>query len=193
MGDRMSRSIIQLEQIGAWFSKLSSRERILVLLTGVSLLFTASFLLYQTLEESIAETRRKSIVRTRDLKELGRLANRYNDLKVRLERLQTTFSAAQLSFEEVTKKIDVIVQQSIGSNTYELKRGRTPEQIGFEYEKQQFTLKVESLGLPQLVQLLYKLEQGDNPLFLGKVDISKSTRDDSFAATLEIFSVRKNS
>ncbi len=189
----MSRASIKFDQLSTWFFRLSVRERVLLVVTSVALFLTACLFAYQAVQESIAETRRRTIVRTRNLNDLGRLANRYNDLKERLDRLQTTFSAAQLSFEEVTKKIDVIVQQSIGTNTYELKRGRTPEQIGFEYEKQQFTLKVDSLELPQLVQLLYKLEQGDNPLFLGKVDISKSTRDESFAATLEIFSVRKNS
>lgn len=181
-----------IRRIIGWYANLHHRERGLIIFTGICLLATAVYLVIDEVQEYVAETERMLIVRSRDLEELPRLLRRYRTLRGRLEKVQATFAASQLTFEEVTSQLDEIVRESIGSDNYDLKKGGSPTQIGFEYEKQEFTVNVKSLTLEQVTKLLYQLEQGESPLFLGNVDIIMSSRDDTFNATLEIFSIRKS-
>ncbi|MCB0325728.1 MAG: type II secretion system protein M [Bdellovibrionales bacterium] len=180
-----------LKKVRTSYLALSARERLLVTVAGVSLALTGMYLGVESLQEHIAETRRLVTVRSRNLEELAGVLRRHQTLSARLGKLQTTFAEAQLTFEQVTKQLDTIVRESIGSDNYDLKVGRSPEQVGFEYEKQEFTLRVKSLSLEQVVKLLHRLEQGESPLFLGKADLVKEN-DRQFGATLEIFSIRKS-
>lgn len=180
-----------LKRVRSFYLTLSRRERSLVLIAVVASAVALLYLSVDTVRRHITETNAMVTVRSRHLEELSRVIRRYNTLNTRLERLQTTFAEAQLTFEEVTRQLDSVVRESIGSDNYDLKVGRSPSQIGFEYEKQEFTLRVKSLTLEQVIRLLHRLEQGESPLFLGKVDLLKQN-DSEFNATLEIFSVRKS-
>jgi exonuclease VII small subunit len=131
------------------------------------------------------------IVRTRQLSELGDIAKRYKTLSQRLEEAKKTFADSQMTFEQVTSQLDKIVRDSIGSDKYDLNKGKATK-VGLDYDRQEFTVKIKSLSLQQIVALLHKLEQGDTPLFLGKVDLAKSPSDSSLSATLEIFSIKKS-
>lgn len=180
-----------VRNLNSWCLSLSHRERLLVIFAlgciaaiGLQLSFTA-------LRESINDMERMLTVRTKHLEQLAPVLQRYTTLKQRLEKMQSTYAASELTFEALTSHIDKVVRDSIGSDNYDLKKGRSSAQIGFDYEKQEFSLNVKSLSLDQLTKLLYQLEQGDKPLFLGKVDITKA-RDNTFGATLEIFSIRKS-
>lgn len=143
------------------------------------------------IQERLEETPRLIQARTSDLETLGRTVGRYQTLKVRMESIETSFKESQMTFEQVTDELDKVVKESIGGGEYDLKKIRTPSSIGLSYEKQEFTLNIKSLTLDQLVRLLHRLENGDRPLFLGKVDINKPAGNSAFSATLEVFSVRK--
>lgn len=170
---------------------LSSRERIFVLLGAVACLVFALYLGVESFFNDINKTKKLAQTRQIQLEQIALLVQRYNTLESRLQRLQETFSESQLTFEQVTKQLDSIVRQSIGSDKYGLDRGRSLTQIGESYQKQEFTLKISSITLEQVVDLLYRLEHGESPLLLGKVDLVHSRRNKSFSATLEIFSVLK--
>jgi hypothetical protein len=175
-----------------WFLRLNNRERTLICVTGICLLGFAVYTVAAQIELYIVNTERVLAVRTQQLDELSRVIQRYKSLKGRLERVQRTFAQSQMTFKEVTDQLDKIVRQTIGNNTYDLKKGGSPSQIGFEYEKQAFTLNIRSLTLEQVTRLLYQLEQGDSPLSLGKVDVIKAPADNTYSATLEIFSIQKS-
>lgn len=182
----------EMKKVSLWMSKFNKRETTLILFTGVCLIMFAIYSGIEMVQENLADTKRLTIVRQRNLEEINNIASRYKTLKTRLVKLQDSFAKSEMTFEEVTKEIDAIVKKSIGSDDYDLKKGRTPTQIGFEYEKQQFTLNVSSIKLNDVVKLLYNLEKGKSPLILGKVDLRKIQKDQFFSASLEIFSVRKS-
>lgn len=171
------------------FNRLQPRERLAIVAAVVGCLLFACYLAIEAVSAQIASTTRLSATRQEHLEQLYALAQRYKTLDTRLEKAQTTFAESQLTFEEVTSQLDSIVRQSIGSSKYDLDRGRALTPIGLDYQKQEFTLKVTSLSLEQVIDLLYRLEHGESPLLLGKVDLFQSGRDKTFSATLEIFSV----
>ncbi len=181
-----------MKQLRSAFQRLNARERLLVSVAALALVATGIYSLATFAREQIADTERMVVVRTQHLTELYEIVDRYRTLSQRLDRAQTTYAESQMTFEEVTDQLDKIVRDSIGSDKYDLKRGRNLTKVGLEYEKQDFTLKVPALELEQVVKLLYSLEQGESPLFLGKVDLLKSSSNHTFSATLEIFSIRKS-
>ena len=96
-----------------------------------------------------------------------------------------------MSFEEVTVELDKIVKESIGNNNYELKKGRAAKELGFDYEKQQFSLKVNSIELEESIKLLHNLENSKSPFLLGTVNFKRFGRKDKFSVNIEIYSIRK--
>lgn len=170
---------------------LSPRERLIVGAAAVLLLVTIFYIPITAFSSYEEDTVQRTEARARELEQINKIAARYKTLNERLAHLKDTFAQSQMTFEEVTSQLDKVVKDTIGSDDYNLSKTRSPSQLGFEYEKQDFTLKINSLKFDQLIRLLYSLEQGDSPLFLGKVDIAKQQTGDLFTATLEIFSVRK--
>ena len=173
------------------FLSLSQRERVILSLAAVALLFVAGQEVASSVENSIDETRRQVQVRTQQLKDLERALTRYTSLKQRRDTLQASFAQSQMSFEQVTNELDRIVRTAIGSDNYELKKPNPPTPFGFEYEKQDFTLIIKTLSLQQLVTLLHEIEHGARPLYLSKVDVTKALAGTDFGAVIEIYSIAK--
>ncbi len=170
---------------------LSSRERMILILAFTVLLFIAGQSALDMVQESIDSTRHLVQARSQQLRDLDRVLSRYLSLVERRDSLQETFAHSQMSFEQVTNELDRIVRAAIASDNYELKKPNPPKPFGFEYEKQDFSLIVKSLTLQQLVTLLHEIEHGSRPIFLSKVDITKSATGIDFGAVLEIYSIAK--
>lgn len=173
-------------------SKCSQREISMITVMFVSIVFALIYLGYLEVDSYLEDSKRLLNIRTQTLKEISKVLERYKNLQGRLNSLKATFAESELSFEEVTAQIDKIVKTSIGNDNYELKKGRSPTKVGLEYEKQDFTLNIPAISQDQAVKLLFQLEQGESPLFLGKVDFSKTSREGNLSIAIEIFSIKKS-
>ena len=188
----LARLLQLFRRLLAWFTALNQREKLIV---GATVVFGLLFSLQQLfglVEDHMDSTRQLVAVRKSQLEEVGKILRRYAALRKRRDLLQSTYAESQLTFEQVTTELDRIVKDAINSDNYELKKPHAPTPFGFEYEKQEFTLIVKSLALPQLVKLLYQIEQGGKPIYLSKIDITKSPSGTDFSAVLEIYSIGKS-
>ena len=176
-----------------WLQSVSPRERMIILVAGAFGLAYAIYYPLSAVDTHITEQERAITVRSRELGELTHVLKRYDTLTKRLQKLKAIFAEAEMSFEQVTEKLDKIIKEGIGSDNYELKKkGGAPAEFGFEYEKQDFSVRVREVNIDQLVKLLYQLEQGESPLFLSKVDIQLTPVAGKFSSTMELFSIRKH-
>lgn len=185
----------QLQQywrkIAHWYMALSHRERVIVWLTSAALVVAGIYQLGQGVDDYIRSNNRSLAMRRTQLEDVQKVLKRYVTLKARQDTMQKTFAQSELTFEQVTSRLDKIVRESIGSDNYDLKKTRTPTAFGFAYEKQDFSVNIKSITIEQLVKLLYQLEHGDSPLFLSKLDIQRSTMTNDYGAILEIYSIAK--
>lgn len=176
-----------------WYSSLLTREKALVFTAVFGILLylgsIATSLVLNTIKDQEAKIKRRQF----ELSEVNNLLKRYQQLSNRFKRVEDTFTQSQMTFEQVTAELDKLIRDSIGSSNYDLNKSRNPSDIGLEFEKQEFTIKVKSLSLDQIVNMLHKLENGDSPLFLGKLDITRSAVTGDFSASLEVYSIRKKS
>lgn len=175
-----------------WFAGRSQSERRLITITALIGALWLCSVPISWAAEHINEVETQTIVRRRHYDELRRQVRRYHELDQRLAKLKESFAASEMTFEQVASELDRIVQKSIGSNNYDLTKSGDPAPLGLDFEKQDFTLNIRSLTLEQLVNLLYEIEQGKSPLFMGKVDILQGTSEGTFRATLEIASISRS-
>lgn len=185
----------QLQQywrkIAHWYLALSQRERMIVWVTSAALVIAGIYQVGEGVDAYIKSNNRSLSMRRTQLDDVQKVLKRYVTLKSRQESMQRTFAQSELTFEQVTSRLDKIIRDSIGSDNYDLKKTRTPTAFGFEYEKQDLSVNIKSITIEQLVKLLYQLEQGDSPLFLSKLDIQRSTMTNEYGAILEIYSIAK--
>ena len=181
-----------LKKLAALFTALNQREKFLVGLGALGLFCLSIYYPYSWVSSYIEDTNRLSIIRRNDLEEVTSLLKRYDHLNSKLVTVQKSFKEAQMTFEEVTKEIDKIIKSSLGADAdYDFKKPKSPTLLGLDFEKQEFSLKIKSATLEQIVKLLFALEQGNRPLFLGKIDLKRVSKSNNYMTTLEIFSVRK--
>lgn len=176
-------------KVQTWFQSLSSRERLIVGVTSISVFLYIAWLPFASVISLFEDRELHLTQRTRVYNQMGENLNRYFQLNEKLQRLQSTFKNSQMTFEDVTRELDQIIRKAVGSADYELDKNRTPSALGGNYVKQIFTVKIKEINLTQLVSLLYSLEHGQSPLFLGKIDITRTNQDKSFLATMEIYSI----
>ena len=175
-----------------WFAALSQRER--VILSAVALLgviysaqqVTLSFQEYVDTNSLLVSKR------TAEYESIAKTLKRYQSLKRRRETLQATFAASQMTYEQVVNQLSKLVRDTIGNDNFELKKSRSPAPFGLDFQKQEFTLSIKAISMEQLVKILYQIEQGERPLFLSKVDITRLLQAGDYSANLEIYSINKS-
>lgn len=176
-----------------WLEGRSKSEKTLIAIAAAAVLLIAITSVVSQVSEWQEETERLAAIRKRQHAEIASLLQKYHTLNTRLESLKRSFDESQMSFEQVTEELDRIVQKHVGSASYDLKKNQNPEPLGSDFEKQAFTLRIPSVTLEQLVDLLYEIEHGKAPLFMGKVDIIATRDKKSFRVTLAVSSInRKN-
>lgn len=175
-----------------WFNSAKSTERISAIVLGLTALGCIIYFPVSTLNNYLDNVALEATQRRNDLEQINKLLGQYKTLNTRLDLLKASFDESLMTFEEVTSTIDQIVKQSIGSDSYSLQKLGDPSELGFDYEKQDFQIIIRQANLEQVVKLLYNIEQGERPLFLGNINLTKVLQKDEFVATLKIFSVRKS-
>lgn len=174
----------------AFYTQRTPRERKLIVVISAVFLVLGCWWSVQYLNASLVSEERLVKERLTTLEALSRSLAVYTRLDTRLKHLQQTYSQSEMTLEQVTSAVDETVKEAVGSGNYELDKARSTTSLDVGYDKQEFTLKLRSITLDQLVKLLHSLETGKAPLFLGKVNLEKSDAK-SFSSAIEVFTLRK--
>ena len=179
-----------LMRLVSWFRSLSHRDRVALTVLVTALLVFGSYMIVDETRTFLQNKQQLVETRVKNLEQLSKIIARYSTLNGRLKIAEETFAKSQLTFEEAFSELDKIIKTNISSSDFDPRKGQVSP-VGLEYEKQEFNVQLKGISLDQLVHLLFELEQGQRPLFLGKVDIARSPVEGQFNATLEVFSIRK--
>jgi len=151
---------------------------------------------------SIGGQQAKIDERAREVASLQYAVAKYSKLSARLQSLEKTYANSELSVEQVYSEVENIVKAALADSAkggsagqiaqgYELRSVGTIVAISDTVQQQGYSLKLKSLSLTQLVDLLYRLEQGKAPLFLGRLELTKGSQPGIFSANLELSSLRR--
>jgi hypothetical protein len=167
------------------------RERLLV---GGAVLVVFGWLLLeggQSVVGSFGSSDAALDARVSEINSLERTVSDYIKLASRLASLERSYASSEMSVEQVYAEVENVVREALGNDGYELRPSGANVSISDTAEQQVYALKLRALSLKQLVDLLYKLEQGKAPLFLGRLEVNKGTQQGIFSANLELSSIRR--
>ena len=167
-----------------------NRQDILLIMVGLVVVVFIGNKIYQSINTGMRTKMASIEIRKSDFTQIRTLVEKYKTLNNKKNLIEEQLRKSQLNFEQVATTLDKLVNDSLGNNNYDLRKIRQPTEVGLDFKKQDFSLTINAINLDQLVKILYQIESGNNPIFLGKIDVAKSDPNQgTLKAVIEIFSI----
>jgi general secretion pathway protein M len=165
-----------LRQISGFSQRLSPRERTIL---GAGTAAMVIIGLYSFVWEPLAEGRlrlaQRIVAKQRQLEEIQTMRETYMGLLRQLEASQQVLDRADAKFS-LFPHIEATVAQVVGRDKI---KSMNPENkvIGGAYREDSVELKLAGISLEQLVDMMYRIEKGDHPLRITRLQVKKQFRD----------------
>lgn len=169
------------------FSRMSSRERMLVSVAGLGLLVAAvySFVL-DPLIVGEQQLGRSMLRKEEDMKSLARLRYDYLDLSQKLAAGETLLSKTSKDFSLFAYLEATISQVTPGRIS---SMNRSNKTAGDLYEEELVEIKLTQVSLDNIVDMLHRIEKTEHPLRVTRLMVkerSGATRDFDVTATVSL-------
>jgi type II secretory pathway component PulM len=159
-----------------YLNRLAPRERLLL---GVAVASVVVISLYSFVWEPLDSGRelleRRITLREKELAEIQRQRDTYLQLIRQIEANRGAISEGDPNFNLLAYLQNTISQAIAREQIVSMNpstRGR-----GAEYQEQMVEIKLTQIDLPQLVDLLYRVEKGQHPLRFSRLQIKKRYND----------------
>ena len=173
------------------FQGLTPRERLIVsAAAGAMVLFFIGNLIGGGIS-SLENTKSMAVKRQEDLNSISRLSQRYAQLNDKQKKVKASYQQAAMTFQQVTVELDSLIKDTLGTADFSLENTQEVLEAEKDFNRQEFKIVLRSVTLEQLVGILYRIENGPAPLFLGKVDLATSPAGNSLSATLSVYTIFK--
>jgi len=166
-------------QLVGYYNRLAPRERVLV---GVATLATLVISLYtfiwDPLQSNQALLARRIATKEKDLAAIERLRETYLDLERYLEANQAATSLQNPNFNLFASVQKTVSEAVSRENITSMNPSTKP--IGTDFQEEQVEIKLQKVSLPQLVDFLYRVEKGAQPLRFSRLQIKKRPNPDIY-------------
>lgn len=179
----------QIQQASQYFAKLSGREKILVLVAAIGILFSGAYLIYSPIEEAFLEQSRQLEDTARNLQNVSAALARYKKLGARREEVEREFREVEIA-EGALSYLEELVKTKAGVLNPQISP-KDMRDFGSEYEQAPFLIRFPIVDLARLVQFLETLVNGPKPFILASLDIKRRPAGDSLDVELEVSSIRR--
>jgi type II secretory pathway component PulM len=163
-------------QTFSFYQRLSSRERTLVGVAGGALLV---ILLYTLVWDPLAQGRelltRHIALREHDLSQMEQMRETYLELLRQYEASQAVLDRVDEKFS-LFPHIEATVSQVVGRD-HIISMNPQNKVIADAYRQESVELKLSSISLEQLVNMLYQIEKGPHPLRVTRLQVKKRIRE----------------
>jgi hypothetical protein len=160
-----------------YFDRLAPRERLLLGLAIISVVLIGGYsLVWDPMQVSATLLSRKIVTREKDLVEIQRQHDHYLDLLRQLEANQWIFEVDP-SFNLLGYLQSVISQAVSREKIASMNPSTRPRPEAPEFVEELVEIKLTQLTLPNIVDLMYRVEKGDHPLRFSRVLIKKRFND----------------
>ena len=161
-------------QLLGYYNRLAPRERVLVGVAAISVLAISLYsFVWDPLQTSREQISRRIAAKEKDLSEIQRERDVYLDVKRRLEMNQAGFTTDNFNlFAYLQGEISQAV-----SKEHIISMNPSNKNIGSDYQEEMVEIKLQQLSLPQIVDLVYRVEKGEHPLRFSRLQIKKRFND----------------
>jgi len=163
----------------AFLQRLSARERNLL---GVAVAAAAVIAFYTLVWEPLAEAKekveRQIRVKQQELVEIQDLRTRYMELLNRLDASKKIIDPANFDVNfSLFPHIESTVGKVLGGRDKIRSMSPKIKAINDAYVEEAVELKLDGISLTELVEMMYSIEKGEQPLRFSRLQIKKRRRD----------------
>ncbi len=159
-----------------YYTRLAPRERLLVGVAALSVVLISLYsFVWDPLQASRASIARRITAKEKDLAEIQKERETYLDLRNRVEANQAVLSQGDPNFS-LFAYLDNAVGQTVGRE-HVTSMNPSTKNIGSDYQEELVEIHLTQISLPQLVDLLYRIEKGDHPLRFSRLQVKKRYND----------------
>lgn len=161
--------------IASYLNRLAPRERLLLGAAAVSLVVISLYsFVWDPLQSGHELLGRRIALREKELAEVHRQRDTYLRLMRELEANKASISEGDPDFNMLAHLQTAIAQ--VVSREHVQSMNPSTKTRG-DYQEQQVEIKLTRVSLPQLVDLLYRIEKGDHPLRFSRLQLKKRLND----------------
>lgn len=161
-----------------YYQRLSARERTLVgVASGAMLVVSLYSFVWQPLVDNQALMKRRVVLKQKELVEIQSLRDAYLNLGVQFEASRRVVAPADPTFS-LFPYIESTVKQVI-SPEHLLSMNPQTKVIANAYREESVELKLSNVPMKELVDMMYRIEKGDqaHPLRVTRLSIKKYPKD----------------
>ena len=163
-------------QLLGYYNRLAPRERVLVGVAAIAVLAISLYsFVWDPLQTSREQLTRRIAAKEKDLSEIQRERDAYLDVKRRLEANQAGFAPADNTFN-LFAYLQGEISQAVPKE-HIISMNPSNKNIGTDYQEEMVEIKLQQLSLPQIVDLVYRVEKGQHPLRFSRLQIKKRLND----------------
>jgi hypothetical protein len=159
------------------YQRLSSRERTLVgLASGAVAVIFVYTMIWQPIEDDRLQLARRIQVRRDELREMQQMRDTYLDLANQFDLRQKIIEKADPRFS-LFPHIEATVSRVLGGREKIVSMNPQNKDLSGVYREESVELKLNGVSLKELVDLMYQIEKGVQPLRLTRLQVKKRPRE----------------
>lgn len=159
------------------YLRLSSRERTLVgLAAGALVVIVVYTMIWQPIEDDRIQLARRIQVKQHELVEIQQMRDTYLDLKNQFELRQKIIEKADPRFS-LFPHIEATVSRVLGGREKIVSMNPQNKDLSGLYREESVELKLNGVSLKELVDLMFQIEKGAQPLRLTRLQVKKRPRE----------------
>jgi len=163
-------------QFTTFYNRLAPRERLLLGVAVVSLIVISGYsFVWDPLQSNSQQLNRRIALKEKDLAEMQKQRDVYLDLLRHIEANRASLEQGDPNFS-LFAYLDNTIGQAVGRE-HVASMNPSDKNIGTEYQEKLVEIRLTQINLPQLVDLLYRVEKGEHPLHFSRLQIKKRTGD----------------
>ncbi|GBD25718.1 hypothetical protein HRbin30_01042 [bacterium HR30] len=160
-----------------YFDRLAPRERLLLVVAAVSTVLILGYaFVWDPLQVNMEQLSRRIAIKEKELVELQRQREYYLELLRQLE-AYGDISEVDPNFNLLGYLQGVVTAAVSREKIVSLNPTTRPKPEAPEFLEEMVEIKLTQVALPQIVELLHRVEKGDHPLHFSRVSIKKRVND----------------
>lgn len=160
-----------------YFDRLAPRERLLLVVAAVSTVLILGYaFVWDPLQVNMEQLSRRIAIKEKELVELQRQREYYLELLRQLE-AYGDISEVDPNFNLLGYLQGVVTAAVSRDKIVSLNPTTRPKPEAPEFLEEMVEIKLTQVALPQIVELLHRVEKGDHPLHFSRVSIKKRVND----------------
>lgn len=164
---------LNIEDLKQKFLNLSAREQFLVFATvAICLIYVLNFALENISNLNTVQKERLNVAE-RDLNAMPNVVERHMALKLRQKSAEKEFENIKLS-DGALAHIENLIKDVAGIPQGYLIKDKAPQKFSEKYQQLPFQVTFNTTDFERLINFLMELENGEKPLILSSLNLTKS-------------------